>query len=200
MPDRVLLIGKRAAVLTRLRTALSRIGIPADIAADLAGIPNADPNADADQLAAYRVVAFGRAVRTADRERTLETLRQHNAEVVAVDGLAPVTDLLVAQIEEALQTRPAGQRRIATCAVVGDRLELDVRHRTHLAVTAHTLSRLYRSKPHELLDESVAAGPLSLPLPETTTRVRRAFLVVRADRGDVRVLPVRPAVEPTVTN
>ena len=37
--DRVLLIGKRAAVLTRLQTALRGIGIEADLTQEMSGTP-----------------------------------------------------------------------------------------------------------------------------------------------------------------
>lgn len=53
--DRVLLIGKRAAVLTRLQAALREIGIEADLTQDTA-------HADQSELHEYGAVAFGRAV------------------------------------------------------------------------------------------------------------------------------------------
>jgi hypothetical protein len=53
MADRVLLIGKRAAVLTRLQAALGEIGIEADLTRDVTG-------ADRGRLGQYAAVAFGR--------------------------------------------------------------------------------------------------------------------------------------------
>jgi hypothetical protein len=107
MPDRVLLIGKRAAVLTRLQAALREIGIEADLTQDVSG-------ADRGQLRQYAAVAFGRAVGEADRSRMKEEFRAANPDIVYVDGLAPITPLLVAEFEEALDRRSETERKIST--------------------------------------------------------------------------------------
>jgi hypothetical protein len=44
-----------------------------------------------------------------------------------VDGLAPITPLLVAQFEEALDRRPETERKIGTLVAAGDRIELELR-------------------------------------------------------------------------
>ena len=95
MPDRVLLIGKRAVVLTRLQAALRESGIEADLTQDTAG-------AGRRQLREYDAVAFGRAVGEHDRARMRDAFRAANHAVAFVDGLAPITPLLVAQFEQAL--------------------------------------------------------------------------------------------------
>ena len=97
--DRVLLIGKRAAVLTRLQTALREIGIEADLTQEISGTAG-------DRLRPYTAVAFSHAVSAADRTTMRDVFRQANPDVVYVDGLAPITPLLVAQFEEALDRRP----------------------------------------------------------------------------------------------
>lgn len=189
MSDRVLLVGKRAAVLTRLRTALVRIGVDAEIVRDVESIGNGEN--DGNQSDGYRAVAFGRAVPPADRERMTEALRAANPDLTVVDGLAPITPLLVAQIEEALDRRPLGQHRVAEWEVTDGRLRVELRHRAYLNVTAHTLSRLHRAGTRELLDESRPAGSTWVDLPPGMGRdrsARAAFLVVRADQGEVRVL------------
>jgi hypothetical protein len=80
--DRVLLIRKRAAVLTRLQAARREIGITADLTQDTA-------DADQGELREYRAVAFGRAVPEADRARMKKAFRAANPTVAFVDGLAP---------------------------------------------------------------------------------------------------------------
>jgi hypothetical protein len=93
--NRVLLVGKRAAVLTKLQAALREVGIEDDLTQDVA-------NADRHQLREYTAIAFGRAVREDARARMKAAFQAGNPSVVFVDGLAPITPLLVAQFEDAL--------------------------------------------------------------------------------------------------
>jgi hypothetical protein len=116
---RVLLIGARVAVLAKLAAALRSIGIGADIAHDAAGVP-------AEELGAYQVVAFGRAVTDADRAAVREAFARAGAQVEYVDGLAPVVPLLVAQIELALDRSPVGQRRLRGLVAEGGEAVVEV--------------------------------------------------------------------------
>jgi hypothetical protein len=120
MADRVLLIGKRAAVLTRLQAALRDIGVEADLTQDVGG-------AARGELRRYAAVAFGRAVGEADRDRMKEAFRAANPDVLYVDGLAPITPLLVAQFEEALARRSEAERKIASVTAANGRIELELR-------------------------------------------------------------------------
>jgi hypothetical protein len=92
---RVLLVGKRASVLTSLQSALRKVGIEADLTQDVTA-------ARPDGLRRYDAVAFGRAVKENDRARMKAVFRAANPSVIFIDGLAPITPLLVAQFEEAL--------------------------------------------------------------------------------------------------
>ena len=108
MPDRVLLIGKRAVVLTRLQAALRESGIEADLTQDTAARVAAGPGE-------YDAVAFGRAVGEHDRARMRDAFRAANHAVAFVDGLAPITPLLKAQFEQALG--PEHERRLGDVTV-----------------------------------------------------------------------------------
>jgi hypothetical protein len=181
--DRVLLIGKRAAVLTRLQAALREIGIEADLTQDTAG-------ADRHQLRAYRAVAFGRAVGEADRARMRDAFRAANADVRFVDGLAPITPLLVAQFEQALDRRPEEERRLHSITVSEGRIEFELRAEADVRVTGYRLTRLYRTRTEVLLDERLQPGTHTVELGRLA-RVKEAFAVVRAD-DEVQVVPLRP--------
>jgi hypothetical protein len=114
-----------------------------------AGVATQDVSgADRAQLAAYAAVAFGRAVRAEDCERMRRAFREANPEVSFVDGLAPITPLLVAQFEQALDRRPAVERTLAGVAVDRDRLELELRGQTHVQVTGYRLTRLSLPRAH----------------------------------------------------
>lgn len=183
MPDRVLLIGKRAAVLTRLQAALRGIGIEADLTQDVAG-------ADLGQLRRYSAVAFGRAVGEADRNRMKEKFRTANPDVVYVDGLAPITPLLVAQFEEALDRRSEMERKIGTVTAAHGHIELELRASARVLVTVYRLTSLYRTRTARLLDDQLQPGRRTVELPPRLARAREAFAVVRADGDEVRVIPL----------
>lgn len=183
MAERVLLIGKRAAVLTRLQKALREIGIDADLTQDTAG-------ADLRELRAYGAVAFGRAVGEQDRARMREAFRIANPDVVFVDGLAPITPLLVAQFQEALDRRPPDERRLGDVSFTRGRIQLELRADARVSVTGYRLTRLYRTRTHRLLDGPLPPGLHSVELPPRLARAREAFAVVRAD-GEVRVGAIR---------
>jgi len=95
VPAQVLLVGARAAVLSKLADALRQSGVRAVIARDVSGM-------SAAELRGFGAVAFGRAVGQAERESVQAAFEQAGADVVRVDGLAPVIPVLVAQVQQAL--------------------------------------------------------------------------------------------------
>jgi len=183
MAVRVLLIGKRAAVLTRLQAALRDIGIEADLTRDVSG-------ADRGELRQYAAVAFDRAVGEEDRSRMKEAFRAANPNVVYVDGFAPITPLLVAQFEEALDRRPKTERKIAAVARANARIEIELRAPVRVQVTVYRLTRLYRTRTARLLDEQLQSGRRRVELPARLAGAREAFAVVRAEADEVRVVPL----------
>jgi hypothetical protein len=177
--ERVLLIGKRAAVLKRLQTALREIGIEADLTQDTA-------TGERDQLRAYAAVAFGRAVRADDRARIRAAFQAVNPEVRFVDGLAPITPLLVAQFEQALDRRTEQDRRLGRVTASDGRIDFELRAAADVRVILHRLTRFYRARTENLLDERLQPGVHSV---ELSRRRSEAFAVVRAD-DEVEVVPV----------
>ena len=183
MADRVLLIGKRAAVLTRLQAALREIGIEADLTQDTR-------NAERDQLRKYAAVAFGRAVGESDRARMRDAFRAASPDVRFVDGLAPITALLVAQFEQALDRRPEDDRRLRSATVSDGQFELELRAEAQVRVTLYRLTRLYRTRTDVVLDERLQPGTHKVGLGRRLARTKEVFAVVRAD-DEVQVVPVR---------
>jgi hypothetical protein len=171
---RVLLIGKRAAVLIRLAAALRAKGIEVDQTQDPTG-------AGVDPRAGYGVAAFGRAVRPADRERIRRRLAEADPDVVFVDGYAPVIGLLVAQCEQALDRRPLGLRAIVDASVRGGIVDLELRAPCRLRITSYRLDALYRTRTRDLFDQPVQAGAHSAALDARATKSRQTFVVIRAD-------------------
>lgn len=176
--QRVLLIGKRAGVLTRLAAALRARGIEADQLQDLTG-------AGVDPGAGYRAVAFGRAVKPADRERLRRAFTDADPDVVFVDGYAPITELLVAQFEQALDRRPLSRRAIVDASVRNSVVDLELRSPCRLRITSYRLDPLYRTHTRDLFDRQVEPGPHSAALDARAAKSRNAFIVIRADAETV---------------
>ncbi|HEY9376802.1 MAG TPA: hypothetical protein VIQ02_06880 [Jiangellaceae bacterium] len=173
---RVLLVGKRVRVLDQLAAALRAEGLHVRQESELDRVATRVDGSTVD------VVALGRAVTGARREAIVNALRARNPALRVVDGLAPITPLLVAQIQEAL-TAPPGESRIVASAAVdsGDRgVLLTLRRAANVTVDLHRLDALYRAHREHVHD-----GPLDRGRHVLHTKGRaihgEQFLVVRAD-------------------
>ncbi|MEU8692662.1 oxidoreductase [Streptomyces sp. NPDC048665] len=178
---RVLLIGARVAVLARLAAALRTIGIGADITQDAREVT-------AEELRGYGAVAFGRAVGPAERAAVLRAFEQAGAEVAAVDGLAPIVPLLVAQIEHALGRGPLPRRPLTALAATGTTADVEVGAACRVRITAYRLDRLHRTRTEEVFDGALEPGRHRVPLDPRAVR-GEAYVVART-AGDVRAAPV----------
>ncbi|MGK5631552.1 oxidoreductase [Streptomyces sp. URMC 123] len=178
---RVLLIGRRAAVLARLAAALRTIGIGAEITRDAVG-------AHEDELRTYGVVAFGRAVDPAERAAVRRAFESAGADAVFVEGLAPIVPLLVAQIEQALDRTPREQRRLAGLAAAPDGITVEVTTPGRVRVVAYRVDRLYRRHARDLFDDHLEAGRHRIAADRRAVR-GETFIVARTS-GGVLVAPV----------
>jgi hypothetical protein len=111
--------------------------------------------------------------------------------VAFVDGLAPITPLLVAQFEQALDRRPEDERRLGDVTVSEGRIQFELRSQVRVRVTVYRLTRLYRTRTEQLLDELLAPGIHTVDLRPRIARAKEAFAVVRADDDEVHVIAVR---------
>jgi hypothetical protein len=179
---RVLLIGKRASVLTRLAEALRAQGIEAEQAQDLDGA-GTERRRDG-----YQAVAFGRAVREAERTRIRAAVAATHPETVFVDGYAPIVPLLVAQFEQALDRRPRTARLLMDAAVHSGIVDLELRSRARLLITSYRLGPLYQARERVVFDRDAEAGTHSATLDARTARSNSAFVVIRAG-DETAVLP-----------
>jgi hypothetical protein len=190
---RVLLVGKRAAVLARLAEALREQGVEADLipAADGAGVEAAAAAAGPgpDGRGGYDVVGFGRALREGDRARLRAAFIAADPETVFVDGYAPIIPLLVAQFEQALDRRPRTARLLVDAAVRGGIVDLELRSRGRLRITSYRLDALHRGRERVVFDREAEAGAHSATLDARTARSPRAFVVIRAG-DETAALPV----------
>ncbi|MFH0515958.1 oxidoreductase [Streptomyces sp. M41] len=175
---RVLLIGARVALLAKLAAALRTIGIGADIAHDVGGVP-------ADELRAYGAVAFGRAIGDEQRAEVRRAFAAARVDVAYVDGLAPIVPLLVAQIEYALDRSPVEQRRLTRLVAAEGEAGVEVTSPCRVRLTAYRLDRLYRTHTHEVFDGVLEPGRHRIALDAKAVR-RESFVVARTS-GSVLV-------------
>lgn len=173
---RVLLVGKRARVLDHLADALRAEGFHVREETDLQRVRTHVDGSTVD------VLALGRAVTGARREALVAALRQKNPALRVVDGLAPITPLLVAQVQEALTTPGAGSRIVEAVGVeVADRsVAISLRRAANVTVVYHRLDALYRAHEQQLHSGPLSRGNHWFPVRGSVTRGER-FVVVRAD-------------------
>ena len=126
----------------------------------------------------------------ADRTEMRDAFREANPNVVYVDGLAPITPLMVAQFEEALDRRPETERKLVHVNADHGHIDIELRAPATVRVTLCRLTRLYRTRSARLVDEELPTGPRAIEVPRPFARTREAFAVVRADPGEVRVIPL----------
>ena len=173
---RVLLLGKRARWLDQLAAALRQEGLTVRQETDLDGVRTGFDGSTVD------VVALGRAVTGAKRDAIVEALRAKNPALRVVDGLAPITPLLVAQVQEAL-TAPSQEARIVSAAWLdpADRgVLLTLRRPANVTVDLHRLDALYRAHQERVHEGKLGRGRHIFPTKGRKTYGER-FLVIRAD-------------------
>ncbi|MFF3612152.1 oxidoreductase [Streptomyces sp. NPDC002580] len=175
---RVLLIGARVALLAKLAAALRAIGIGADIARDVTGVP-------ADELRVYGAVVFGPAVADAERAAVRESFRAVGLDVAHVEGLAPIVPLLVAQVEHALDRGPRELRRLTGLVAAEGAAGVEVTTTCRVRLTAHRLDRLSRGHAYDVFDGTLEPGRHRIPL--QARAVKGASFIVARTSGSVLV-------------
>lgn len=177
-------MGKRARILDQLADSLTRMGL------------HVREETDADRArmqvngATVDVLAVGRAIRASQREALIGTLRAQNPRLRVVEGLAPITPLLVAQIEEAL-TSPGRDVQVvgnAALETVNRRVVVTLRRPAEVAVDLYRLDLLYRAHEMQVYRGPLERGRNFLPLKGRFHRGER-YIVVRAG-GETSVHPV----------
>ncbi|MFD7503534.1 oxidoreductase [Streptomyces sp. NPDC059850] len=166
---RVLLIGRRAALLAKLAAALRRTGIGAEITLDAAG-------AHAAELRRYGVVFFGRTSHQDERDAVRDAFAKARSDAVFITGLAPIVPLLVAQVVQALDPTPQDRRRLVRLAARGGEALVEVASECRVRLSAHRLDRLSRPHTLDVHDASLPPGVHRLLLPPKAAR-GESFLV-----------------------
>lgn len=181
----VLLVFQRARVMDEVADGLRRIGLTVREETDVQRARTQVDGATVD------VLAVGRSVKPDKRDELVRTLRARNSALRVVNGLAPITGLLVAQVEEAL-TSPGRDSRIvrdAALETVNSRVVVTLRKPADTTVDLYRLDMLYRAHESHVYAGPLVRGRNYLHVGGRYARGDR-FLVVRAGgQTSVHVVP-----------
>jgi hypothetical protein len=173
----VLLVGKRVRVLDELGSALRQAGMVVREETDLERVRSGVDGSSVD------IVALGRTLSSAKRDRMITSLRAQNPSLRVVQGMAPIPSLVVAQIQEVVTASNRDIRIVGAAAYDNsdNSIVLILRRAAHVDVTLHRLDPLYRVHRIDVYTGVLDKGRQSLPLGRRVGRGER-FLVVQADR------------------
>lgn len=161
-------------MLEEVARALRQVGISARTATRLetALMPAAVPD----------IVALGRAINVAKRERIIAAIRGQNPDLRVVDGMAPITALLVAQVQEAITASDPAARLVqrAMFESAGNRVVLELNRAAAVEVMVHRLDPLYRAYELPVFQGPLGPGRHNLPIAGRVGRGER-FVVVNGD-------------------
>lgn len=183
---RALIIGKRAALLSRLKEALDGLGVDSVLSQDLGKLPEAD----AADLSQFGAVVFGRAVPRHSRLAMIETLTAANPDIIEVQGMAPMTELLVAQVQQALDQRPTRDRFIVDLHYLDNQLSMVLAAPANVEVIVLRLDVMYRTHRDVVFGERLNAGRHTVDIDPLYARAKESFIIVRA-ADDVTVVPLQ---------
>ncbi|MFW6092205.1 MAG: hypothetical protein ACODAF_09980 [Actinomycetota bacterium] len=172
----VLLVFQRARVMDEVADVLRRMGLHVREETDAARARAEVDGATVD------VLAVGRSVKPDRRNELVRTLRSRNPELQVVHAMAPITEVLVAQVQEALTSPEPAGRVVATAALetVNSRVVVVLRRAADTTVDLYRLDTFYRAHQLRVHDGPLVKGRNYLHIRGRFARGDR-FLVVQAD-------------------
>lgn len=176
---RVLLIGKRQNVLTKLATALTKEGFAVQWTSD---IERADKVFGARN---FDMIAFGRGVTPDQKAHFRAFFSGQNPAIRFVDGLAPIIPLLVDQIKQAFVELPPDEQRLTgfTYETTGGlKLHFALKEICEVNIKLYYLDFFFRTHPYKLVSAKLPPGSHTIATGKKPGRFGRNFLVVQANQ------------------
>lgn len=170
---RVLSIGARKRVLKRFSEALMNQGFHA-----VWTTYNANIDAILSEFNAtdFDVITFGRGVSSSDKQTLKQRFREQNEKIEFVDGLAPITNLLVEQIK--LACMPRNHKQIRLEFDNKGNIVIENQASCYVTVKQYTLNWLYQSKEVTIIEKQLGSGIFRFPIKMT---LGSNFIVVIQD-------------------
>lgn len=156
---RVLSIGARKNILSKLTDGLHQQGFNAswsDNTTNIEQIPKQYRSSD------YDVIAFGRGVKSQQKQLLRRIYKAQNPTIEFVDGLAPIPNLLIEQIK--LACRPKNLNRFTIEIVDAKDLQINSYEDCHLIIKHYKLNWLFQSKENTIFDGNLNKAQLSIPI------------------------------------
>lgn len=172
----VLLVFQRVRVMDEVAGVLRRMGLHVREETDAARARAEVDGATVD------VLAVGRSVKPDRRNELIRTLLSRNSALQVVNALAPITEVVVAQVQEALTSPEPGRRIVANAALetINSRVVVILRRPANTTVTLYRLDMFYRAHEMRVHDGPLVKGRNYLHVRGRYARGDR-FLVVQAD-------------------
>lgn len=169
---KVLSIGARERVLTALSEELKRHGFSAVWTNRYDDVPFLTGQFHAGD---FDIIAFGRGVSADNKQRLKQVYKEQNPDIRFVDGLAPITNLLVDQVKLAClpdHYTPINMEMDNDSGIVVES-QADCR----LTIKHYTLNRLFQSKEKVAADQHIDKGSYRFPV--KTSRGRNFLVAVQ---------------------
>jgi hypothetical protein len=186
MSRRVLLIGRNPTVLAELGQALRSEGFAVQTT-DLVEKASQDFNA-----ANFDLIAFGRGVDEETKAFLKASFRTQHASIYFVDGLAPIIPLLVKQIKETLQAKPADEKLLTYFGCdLSETLTISIalREACQVAVDFYQLDAVHNTRQDTLISTYLQAGNYQFKIePIFLDNTAARFLVAQANKDELTVL------------
>lgn len=186
---RILLIGRNPIVLTNLSLALTNEGFKVQTTGL---IEQASKQFDAVD---FDLIAFGRGVDEETKAVLKADFLTQKSTIHFVDGLAPVTSLLVKQIKQTLANTSAFDKviiRFARQSADDLLIDVTVTIACQLSITLYQLDAVHHTEQKTLVSEFILAGNHLFRiawLPDTQSTIN--FLVAETDKQDLLVMPLQ---------
>lgn len=126
----------------------------------------------------FDIIAFGRGVSPENKQRLKQTYKEQNPKIQFVDGLAPITNLLVDQIKWACVPDHESSIKAKVTFDGANGIRVETRTSCRLTVKHYTLNWLFQSKERVVADQQIDGGTYRFSLKPSRGR---NFLVIMQD-------------------
>lgn len=138
----------------------------------------------------FDLIAFGRGVDSENKENIKNTFSSQNPDITFLSGLAPITDLLVAQIKYALFDQSKAEHIIEEFNVIHSRkisFSLIANRPCTLEITLYSQNLFFHTKKTTLFKQTIESGSRNILTEKRKTKFRQYFIVVKANE-EIRII------------
>ncbi len=166
----ILLIGKRAQILDQLKILLENEHMNVILTSDLENLTTIDAST-------IDVVMFGRALSSEQQEALQAVYQKKNPTLQCISGLAPIPQLLAAQVKSAATHKDSHQPTNASRSGDSKAIEVSITNIAQLNVTVWWLTVFYHAKSQVVVDSTYEPGNYVIDLPKKLQN-KRSWIVV----------------------